>query len=63
MEVFAGGKYCALRDEQILHDIGIGEDDESLISKPERIYWTIRLCPFVENELRSLRYEEWCQAA
>ena len=63
MEVFPGGKYCALRDKQILHDVGIGEDDESLISEPERIYWPILLCPSVENKFGSPRYEKWCQAA
>lgn len=62
MEVFAGGKYRALGDKQILHDIGFGEDDESLISKPERIYWTIFFCPFVEDEFGSPRYKEWWQA-
>jgi len=52
MEVFTGGKYRALGDKQILHDVGIGEDDESLISEPERIYWTVLLCPYIKNMLR-----------
>jgi len=35
MEVFARGKDCALGNKQVLDDVGIREDDETLISEAE----------------------------
>ena len=37
----------AFENQQVLHNVRVGEDDESLVSNEERVHWAILLRPAV----------------
>lgn len=53
--ILTGGEYRTVRNEDVLHDVRIREDDDPLVANYERVERAVLLRPFVQAEFGVLR--------